>query len=113
MSTKADCAFSTAGFSNWKKGTSSFKQHQSSLAHRDAMSAHILSGTTLIGELIKGHGDLTQKNRRQSFLKQLACIRFLLRQGISIRNDHNSGSNLTILLKQLLDEGAWVREKKY
>jgi len=28
MSTKADLAFSTTGFSNWKKGTSSFKHHE-------------------------------------------------------------------------------------
>ena len=68
-----------------------------------------MSGTTPIGELIKDRGDLTQKKRRPS----LAGIRFLLCQGISIRNDHNSGTNVTILLEQLLDEGTLVKEKKY
>ena len=114
MSTKADPAFSTTtGFSNWKKGTSSFKQHESSLAHRDALSAHIMSSVTPINELLKDCGNLTQKNRRQSFLNQLAGIRFLVRQGISVRNDHSSGSNLTILLKQVLGECNWVKENKY
>jgi len=111
-SKKADPAFSTTGFSNWKKGTSSFKHYESSLAHRDALSAHIMSRATPINELINDHGNITQKNRRQSFLKQLAGIRFLLCQDISVRNDHSSGSSLTVLLKQVLGECVWVKENK-
>ncbi len=37
----------------------------------------------------------------------------MVRQGISVRNDHSSGSNLTVLLKQVLGECNWVKENKY
>ncbi len=62
---------------------------KSFLAHRDALSAHIMSSVTPINELLKDQCNVTQKNRRQSFLNQLAGIRFLVRQGISVRNDHS------------------------
>ena len=46
-------------------------------------------------------------------MKQLKALRYLLRQGLSIRNDHAGGSNLTIMLQQVLDEVAWVETNKY
>ena len=56
---------------------------------------------------------LTRKKRRQSLIRQLAATRYLLRQGISLCNDHAGGSNLTIMLEQVLDESSWVKENKY
>ena len=40
MSTKAEPAFAITGFSNWKKVTTRFKEHESSQAHRDVVFAH-------------------------------------------------------------------------
>ncbi len=37
----------------------------------------------------------------------------LVRQGVSIRNDHAGGSNLTVLLEHVLDEKLWVKGNKY
>lgn len=56
---------------------------------------------------------MCEKKRRESLVKQLACIRYLLRQGISLRNDHAGGSNLTMMLEQVLEETSWVKENKY
>ena len=37
----------------------------------------------------------------------------MLRQGLSIRNDHAGGSNLSVLLETVLEENNWVSDKKY
>ena len=42
----------------------------------------------------------------ESLLKQLSVLRYLLRQGIAIRNDHAGGSNLSIMLEKVLDESS-------
>ena len=56
---------------------------------------------------------MAQQNRRQSLLKQLSALRYLLRQGLAIRNDHAGGSNLTVLLQTVLGEGEWVQDSRY
>ena len=38
VGTKPNLAFSTVGFSNWKKAVDRFKDHVSSSAHRDAFT---------------------------------------------------------------------------
>ena len=55
----------------------------------------------------------TPKKRQRSLLKQLSALRYLLRQGIAICNNHAGGSNLSIILKKVLDESSWVKEGKY
>ena len=37
MSMKAESAFVSTGYSNWRKATVRFKEHELSLAHRDAI----------------------------------------------------------------------------
>ena len=39
-SSKADPAFTTAGFCNWKKAVERFKEHESSYAHRNALAMY-------------------------------------------------------------------------
>ena len=46
-------------------------------------------------------------------MKQLSALQYLLQQGLSIRNDHSGGSNLTVMLQNILDESSWVECKKY
>ena len=113
VSTKADPAFTMIGFSNWKKALNKFKEHESSLAHRDAFAAFIASKSTPVNELILKGLDKDQARRRRSLLNQLSALRFLLRQGLPVRNDHAGGSNLTVLLEKVLDEKRWVNENKY
>lgn len=113
VSSKADPAFTTVGFSNWKKALDRFKEHESSLAHRDCLAAFIASKSTSVDELLLKGLDKDQSKRRCSLLKQLAALRFLMRQGLPVRNDHTGGSNLTVLLETVLDEKSWVHEKKY
>ena len=55
----------------------------------------------------------TQAKHRLRLVQQIKGLRYLLCQGMAIRNDHAGGSNLTVMLQQVLDEGSWVSENKY
>ena len=109
---KADTAFSTEGFCNWKKATVRFKEHELSHAHQVAVEAHV-SQKRPINQQLERQLNQTQQSRRYSLLKQLSALRYLLRQGLAIRNDHPGGSNLTIMLQTVLDEDRWVQDKRY
>ena len=109
---KADPAFSTEGFCNWKKAVVRFREHQMSYAHQVAVAAHI-SRQKPINQQLEKQITKAQQKRRHSFLKQLSALCYLLRQGLAIRNDHGSGSNLTVLLRMVLDEDTWVQDKRY
>ena len=43
----------------------------------------------------------------------MSALRYLLLQGIAVRNDHAGGSNLTIMMQHVLNEKLWVNENKY
>ena len=53
VSSKADPAFITTGFCNWKKGMEKFKDHESSLAHKNSLAAIIASRNVSVSNLIQ------------------------------------------------------------
>ena len=107
-----DRAFSTNGVCNWKKAIRRFKEHKLSRGHKidyeTSVSRQAPINTQLQNEFAK-----TQERRCCSFLKQISALRYLLRQGLAIRNDHAGGSNLTVLLETVLDEDKWVEDGRY
>ena len=111
-SSKADPAFSTEGFSNWKKAINRFKEHERSHAHQHVVAAHI-SRQIPINQQLEKQPTKTQQNRRCSLLKQISALRYLVRQGLAVRNDHAGGSNLTVLLQTVLEEEKWVQDSRY
>lgn len=61
------------------------------------MAAHISAQCTPVTELIQSQVNSAQQiSRRHSLMEQFSALRYLLRQDISIRNDHAGGSNLTV-----------------
>ena len=92
---------------------SRFRDHESSLAHRDACAAFIASKSTPVNEIILANLKENQLQQRSSLMKQLAVLRFLLQQGLFIRNDHAGGSNLSVMLESVLGENLWVHDSKY
>ena len=46
-------------------------------------------------------------------INQLSALYYLLRQDISIRNDHAGTSNLTVMLQHVLSELPWVDNHKF
>lgn len=113
MSKRADHAFTTNGFSNWKKAVTKFKEHEQSLAHKDAITAFKAMNSQSISSQLQRSLDDVQSKHRRSLVHQIKCIRYLLRQGIAVRNDHSGGSNLTEMLRLLCSESAWIAEGKY
>ena len=114
LSAKAEPTFTLTGFSNWKKATTRFKEHECSQAHRNAVAAHISSSrSTPVNEMLIRQIEDAKASRRKSLIKQLSALRFLLRQGIAIRNDHTGGSNIIVMLQKVLDEASWVETHKY
>ena len=111
--TKQDPAFTNVGFSNWKKGVEKFKAHEASSSHKDACIVFQSSRGTSVANLMSNTIENDQSQRRNSFMKQLAALRFLLRQALPVRNDNGGGSNLSVLFESVLDESRWLKDGKY
>ena len=89
------------GFSNWKKAPKAFKNHESSNAHRAAVTYE--SVVPQCGDVLEMTiNDLNKKRlaERRYLIKIMECIRFLARQGLAFRGD-NGNDNLTQLFKLL------------
>ena len=78
VSSKADPAFVKTGFCNWKKGMEKFKDHESSLAHKNSLVAIISSRNVSVSNLIQQGLHKEQVQRRESLHKELAALCFLL-----------------------------------
>ena len=114
-----DKAYITNGFSNWKDACASFRKHESSNCHKES----VLKVETLprtcgdIGEkLSKQHADEKSDNR-DCLRKILSSIRFLARQGISLRGDgdESDGNYIQILKVRGEDDSRileWLIRKK-
>ena len=68
-SSKAEAVFMSTGYSNWRKATVSFKEHELSVAHRHAISAHESSQSTSVSTLLsselKSKGDVAFSSNSQ------------------------------------------------
>ena len=79
--------FVTKGFINWKDATVAFNSHQQTKCHKNAVDIVITipSTTKDVGELLsKEHAKEKVINRRK-FVKIVTSIKYLARQGISLR----------------------------
>ena len=101
-SLNAESAFITVGFTNWKKASERFNNHETSACHKEAVLRTItLPATTQDnGECLSKEHQREKMERQQCLLKILSNIRFLARQGLPLRG-HGSGtdSNFIQLLK--------------
>ena len=101
MYKRGDPAFIYNGFCNWKDATIGFKKHESSLLHLNAMEVMVgvPSCYNDIAEHLSQQHSSDKRNNRQCLLKILSNLRFLSRQGISLRGDDQElNSNFTQLL---------------
>ena len=102
-STKRDAAFLSKGFTYWKEATTAFHKHQSSQCHREANEALIVlpKQTCDVGELLSREHQEEKATNRRMLLKVLQNIRFLARQGLSLRGDHGDADSNFIQLMHL------------
>ncbi len=98
---RGDAAFVSKGFSNWKDATISFKKHESSLCHKEAVQLVIVLPATCpdVGEMLSTELASPKRDNRQCLLKILSNLQFLARQGLPLRGDgSDADSNFTQLL---------------
>lgn len=110
-------AFLTTGFDNWKKAQEYFIQHEKSVIHREAvLKLELMKQPTVISQL-SSQAKQDQTQNRDMLLKQLSSLRYLLRQGLTIRGHvENEGNLMQLLLLRCEDIpqlNQWLLAKKY
>ena len=115
-----DQAFISRGFKNWNDATRVFRCHELSSCHKEAIEMVItLPATTKhIGELLSSILAEDRKNNRLMLLHILGVVRFLGRQGLSLRGSALSGevdgnfSQLLHLFSEYDEQLAcWLKKK--
>jgi hypothetical protein len=110
--------FVEEGFGNWKKALQRFKEHEKSMAHREAVMKLEASSSTPIVTRLNNECAALQKFHRSMLMKVLSAIRYLARQGLPLRG-HNrdiEGNLHQLLLLQAEDTinmKEWITKKEY
>lgn len=85
-STKRDPAFISRGYTTWKDVTTAFSTHLASCCHKEAVAAKELPKQTGdVGEKLKTEHEQQKAENRAMLGKILQNVRFLVRQGLSLR----------------------------
>ncbi|XP_008232717.2 PREDICTED: zinc finger MYM-type protein 1-like [Prunus mume] len=112
-------AFTGAGFKNWKKGRERMKVHVEPVGsvHNKAREAatNLMNQNTHIETAVSKHSEQACVAYRRCLIASIKCIKFLLRQGLSFReNDESATSsnrgNYLELLQFLADNDEKVKE---
>eukprot|EP00117_Sycon_ciliatum_P030833 scpid51445/ scgid24231/ len=101
-STKRDLASISKGFTYWKDATASFKKHQTSKSHQEAVSATEVLPTQVkdVCEMLSTQHQQQKVENHGMFLRILENVRFLARQGLALRgHGDDSDSNFLQLLR--------------
>ena len=116
-------AFVEDGFMNWKKALQKFREHESSVMHKEATLklAATKSVTKGIGAQLSAQHDVDQRHHRQMLMKLLSCVKYLARQGLPFRGHYEDiqsfeGNLYQLLLLQAEDcpeMKTWLRKKEY
>ncbi|XP_070549960.1 zinc finger MYM-type protein 1-like [Ptychodera flava] len=116
LSKKLEEAFTVNGFKSWQKATKRFREHEESDGHREAVSK-LRNDQQSVSAMLSDKVVKDQSYHRQMLLKQLSCLRFLLRQGLSIRGHKDEESNLRQLLQMICNDSSdmqkWLQGNDY
>ena len=108
-------AFLSKGFSNWKDGTESFRRHEKSRCHKDAVQVMLVVPYGDVIEMLSTEHASNKKANRKILLKIFQNIQFLDRQGLPLRGHDVLESNFIQLYKlHSIDDPsltAWQKRK--
>lgn len=113
---KVEDSFVTTGYTNWKNARSTdkgFNKHESSKCHKQALQrlVEIPKSTEDVSQLLQSNHTNLQSQSRASLLKIISCLRYLARQGLSLRgHGDDKESNFTQLLKFRAEDDAAFKE---
>ncbi|XP_063754288.1 zinc finger MYM-type protein 1-like isoform X1 [Eleginops maclovinus] len=105
LASKADGAFITTGFSNWKKALEKFHQHENSDCHAAAMTTYLHSKQPITTQL-STQLQKQQHEARNSLLKIVGGIMYLARQGNAFRGHDSKEGNLHQLMIYKAEDDA-------
>ena len=116
-SSNVDQAFTTRGFTNWKKALSSFKTYQASQCHITSVELELVIPKTnhdIIDLSNKNFQKLREENRR-CLAVIIESLQYLARQGIPIRGHNDNESNFVQLVKLRARDVSvlenWIKNK--
>lgn len=100
---RADAAFISAGFRNWRKAIEKFTAHQNCQTHRHfvTVTAHQLN--PISAQLSSAWGK-QQEDARHCLMKIVSSVRHVVRQGQAFRGHTDDSGNLYQLLKLRAEE---------
>ena len=109
-------AITNNGFRNWKDATISFKNHEASASHKEALQVVMVIPATCsdVGEMFsRKHAQEKSKNR-QCLLRILSNICFLSRQGLAFQGDDDDSNFMQLLKLCEIDDSrieSWLSKK--
>ncbi len=116
---RADNAFITRGYHNWKDAVVAFKKHEESVCHKEATDVMLIipSQHRDCGEMLSGGLAREKAINRQMLYRIISSIRYLARQGLALRGDGNEddGNFNQLLLLRAIDDPSmldWLQKKR-
>lgn len=107
------CFQVTNGFSNWKDATVSFKNHESSIFHKEAVTVMVTlpSTTPDIGELLSKQHATAKLNSQHCLFQIILFARFMGRQGLAFRGDEDeTDSNFKQILNMKAEDDPALKK---
>ena len=100
LTTKDEGAFDISGFNNWKQPLIDFSRHERSAKHRECVTrwAHYAKGQTVESQLSE-QLKADQKINRAALEAIVTSLRYLGRQGLSMRGHDDTEGNFRRLLE--------------
>ena len=97
---RGDLAFTSNGFKNWKDATISFKNHEASASHKEALQVVMVIPATCsdVGEMLSREHAQEKSKNRQCLIRILSNIHFLSRQGLALRGDGDVTFHLVYII---------------
>ena len=115
-------AFIENGFTNLKKARERFHDHESSNVHAEAiMKLGSTKSASSVDTLLSKQLENQQSNHRVMLINVLEAIKYLTRQGLSLRGHHEDNESFEGNLYQLLQlqsencpgMNSWLRQREY
>ena len=98
-------AFISVGFSNWKKATQKFNEHQLSDCHLASLTyENTVSKCADIIDTVSSPAAQQRQQERKYFIKVMECVKFLGRQGIAFQGEGSNDNFTQLLLFQCNEE---------
>ena len=115
---RLDLHFINVGFTNWKKGLETLKQHAESDQHLEALEKDKLnrSNTPTVSALLNSQHLLDQQNHRIALNKIVESCKFLLHKGLPFQGNEDNSGNLYELLELRANDVPqlhyWLQRKR-